>query len=80
MGRLPGEAVDFAPAPAEQTVLRMVPENADSWEAGQTRGPGKGFWLGRIVLHKSGMWKYTSSLKALRDALTAINAGEIDTC
>lgn len=63
MGRLPGGAVDFVPAPVEQPVLvlvRVIPENANSWEAGQTHGGERVcFGLGRIVLHKSEMWIYT---------------------
>lgn len=46
MGRLPGGAVDFAPALVEQPVLRVIPENANSWEAGQTAEAKGLFWFG----------------------------------
>lgn len=35
------------------------------------------FGSGCIVLHKSEMWKYTSSLKALSNTLKTIDPGEI---
>lgn len=34
------------------------------------------FGLGRMVLHKSEVWKYTSSLKALGNALQTVGPGE----
>lgn len=70
MGRLPGGAVDFVPAPVEQPVLlRVIPENANSWEAGQTHG-GKGsvlVWGGSFYINQR--CGYTPSLKTLRKAL-----------
>lgn len=75
MGRLPGGAVDFAPAPVEQPVLRVIPENANSWEAGQTRS-SKGsvlVWGGSFYINQR--CGYTPSLEALRNALkTALGA------
>lgn len=65
MGRLPGGAVDFAPALVEQLVLRVIPENANSWEAGQTRG-GKGsvlVWGGLFYINQR--CGYTPSLELL---------------
>lgn len=74
-----GQAVYSPLAPAEQVELLSVPEGSEQLGSRPDRETeGVCFGFGRMVLHKSEMWKYTSSLKVLRNALKTIDPGEVN--